>query len=342
MKIKLFLVFILAFGTLLFALNSGPKKIYLTDLTKLFATKLQGKQIPAKLLLEEKIIFSIRLPRILLAFLVGAMLALSGSVLQNILENPLADPFLLGISSGAGFGAALAILCEISIFPAFFAKAGFFFPSFFALLFSVLTCALIYFLGVYQGKIQPEKLILAGVALNSLLSTFISLILIFSNKRDMIIFYLMGSLDTYYSYYILFVLYIISLFLFLFTFAHASQMDLLTLGERKACSMGVESELCKRKLFFLSGCMVSLAVSFGGIIGFMGLFIPHIFRSLFGFQHRYLLPLCCFGGGFFLLFCDTLARTSIPGSEIPVGIFTALVGCPFFLWLLWRKRSVLY
>lgn len=275
-------------------------------------------------------IFLIRLQRVILAALVGAALACSGGVLQAILRNPLADPYILGISSGAGLGAIIAILSGISWTfwggspIAVFAFAG-----------ALVTVWLVWFIGRFAGKTQVTSLLLAGVVVNAFFSAVIMFLTSIAGSEHLrsTIYWLMGSITEKDS----FVLSVSAVCILggisgLFTIGH--RLNALTLGEEEAQGLGVDIGKTKVIAFGLAAFITAIAVSLSGLIGFVGLIVPHGVRLVFGPDHRQLLPVSALIGSAFLVCADTLARTIFGQEQLPVGVITAIVGGPFFLILL--------
>ena len=277
-------------------------------------------------------IFIIRLRRVILAALVGAALACSGVVLQAILRNPLADPYILGISSGAGLGVIIAILSGISWSfwggspMAVFAFAG-----------SLLTVWLVWYIGRFTGKSQMTGLLLAGVVVNAFFSAVIMFLTSIANSRQLraTIFWLMGNI-TEKDWAALGVSggCILAGIIALFTICH--RLNVLSFGEDEAKKLGVNTERTKVLAFGFAAFITAIAVSLSGLIGFVGLIIPHGVRLVFGPDHRQLLPLSAITGSAFLVVADTVARTVFGQEQLPVGVITAIAGGPFFLVLLAR------
>ena len=280
------------------------------------------------------IMVHIRLPRVLTGFLVGGSLASVGVALQALLRNPLADPYVLGVSSGAALGVSLAMLLGIgslvTLFPGLplFGFAG-----------GLLSLVVMYRLARSQGRLPIQSLLLAGVILNAMLTALIMFItsIMDPNRSAGLMAWLMGSLTvSNYGMLSMFALYVTagtSLLL-----QKAQTMNILTFGEDTARSLGVETERVKKHLFVLAALLTGAVVSVSGMIGFVGMVVPHMVRMLVGSDHRVLLPASMLAGGMFLVVSDTIARTILAPAEIPVGIVTALAGGPLFLYLLlWRK-----
>lgn len=284
---------------------------------------------------QAQILFGIRLPRILLAGLIGGALAGSGVVFQALLRNPLADPYILGISSGAALGAATGILLN-----AHHTMFGFNAMTVCAFAGALITIFFVYTVAQSYGRVITHSLLLTGVIINYVFAALIMLItsiVDFTKARD-IIFWMMGNLGKIeYSYSAILVTAIYILIGAAVLMWLSRDLNLLSLGESSAGQLGVEVEKLKRIAFIATSLIVAAAVAQGGPIGFVGLIIPHAMRMLFGPDHRLLFPTAFLGGGIFLMLCDTLARVGVSGSEIPVGVITALFGGPLFIFLLRRQ-----
>jgi len=288
-----------------------------------------GVQLPAA-----DIVLRIRLPRLLLGAIVGAALSVSGVLFQALLRNPLADPFVLGVSGGAalggifvlGFGGALG-LGYAAVPPA-------------AFLGSVATALLLFAIAGGRGRLSSMSLLLCGVVFNAIASAAIVFVASLSGLSEgtSIFLWLIGSLSAPRESATL----LVALFLLAglgVVWPLARRLDLLALGEESAAQLGVEVERLKRILLGATSLMVGAAVSVSGLIGFVGLIIPHLLRLLLGPDHRLLLPASALAGASFLILCDTAARTVLAGGELPVGAITALAGGPLFLVLLRRQQA---
>ncbi|MBS3740963.1 MAG: iron ABC transporter permease [Candidatus Cloacimonetes bacterium] len=279
--------------------------------------------------ITSKIFFGIRLPRVVLGIITGMVLATSGGVLQGMLNNPLAEPYLLGISSGAALGSIIAIILKKVYLMPILGFVG-----------AILTIFLVWQLAKSRKIVERTKLILAGIILNLFFSALIALLMsFFQRELGQIFSVLMGNLNYIFSQFsinILWLISIISLVGVILINLFANRINILSLGDYTADSLGVDVQTTRKILFVLSSLLVGLVVSFTGIIGFVGLIIPHISRMLIGNDNRLLLPLSAILGSTFLVFCDTIARTLFI-IELPVGVVTALFGAPFFIYLL--KKS---
>ena len=285
------------------------------------------------------IVVDIRLPRILLAIVVGASLSVAGASFQALLRNPLADPYVLGVSSGAAVGAILALMLEnqLSLSPEF---AGLITP-FGAFLGAAITISGVYLLGHREGQIDSNTLLLGGVITMSFLQaiiTFLMSTLAGGNLRGAS-FWLMGSLSTLPPKSLLYLVGIGFLVAAGAIYTTASDLNLLLAGEREATHLGVDVPRVRVVVYVAASILTAFAVSVSGSIGYVGLLVPHAMRLLFGSDHRMLLPTSAFGGAIAVVIADTIARTIVAPSEISVGAVTALVGAPFFIYLLRRRLS---
>lgn len=276
------------------------------------------------------IIMDVRLPRILTAAAVGAGLAVSGVVFQGILLNPLADPYTLGVSAGAAFGASLAILLNINLI-------GTFSVPLFAFLGAVATLLLVTYLSSSGGGLASNNLILSGIIVAAILSAGISLIKYIADEQvAVIIFWLMGSFASRtWTDVVLTLLVVLPGFLVFLYFAR--DLNLMSLGNRTASSLGVSTRQTTLVLLVAASMVAAVCVSVSGIIGFVGLLVPHMMRFVTGPDNRKLLPASFLAGAILLLVADTLTRAVLPG-DIPIGVLTALIGGPFFCYI-FRKRQ---
>jgi len=276
------------------------------------------------------IIWKIRLPRVILAALVGASLSLGGLVFQAIMQNPLAEPYILGISGGSAIGAITGILLGFSRFVGvyFLAFAG-----------SMSTLVLVAILGSGKASLKKDSLLLSGVMINAFCSSVIAFLISISQDSRIhgILFWLMGDLSLPdFSQAMVLALIVIPCFFLIFSFSHI--MNLLLLGNEAAKSLGVRVSTVTLLLLTTTSLMVSATVACCGLLGFIGLVIPHLLRLLLGPDHRILAPACILGGGAYMILCDLLARTLPSQGELPTGVVTAMIGAPLFVYLLKRSK----
>lgn len=282
------------------------------------------------------IVFHLRFARVVLALVVGAALALSGSVYQGILLNPLADPFTLGVSTGAAFGASTAILFGWSSWK----LAGMGMLPLVAFSGALGALGLVLLLGRLQGRIHPTTLVLGGIIISTFLSAWISLLKsLHEESLSAIVFWIMGSLSGRSWQHVLAVLPYMLVGLWII-FAHAREMDLLALGDTAAFQSGVATDRVRRRLLAAASLVAAAAVAVSGVVGFIGLVVPHVTRLCLGPAHRQMLPAAMILGALLTVVSDTLARTILAdGREIPLGVVTAILGAPFFAYLLIRKKK---
>jgi iron complex transport system permease protein len=280
---------------------------------------------------ENRPILYLRLLRILLSILVGAGLAISGIVLQAILRNPLAEPYLLGTSSGAGLGAVISLIMGLG---------SFYLPAA-AFIGAILSIFLVYTIARQGNKIPVTSLILSGVIVSIAFSGVIVLLVSFSANEALhgLMWWLWGSLEVYDFHLLL----VISLVVFLgiaTIFIFSQDLNAISLGEEEAIHLGIKTETVKKILFFLTSLITASLVSVCGIIGFVGLIIPHVMRMIVGANHKILIPASCLGAAIFMIICDAISRTVFSPLEIPIGVITAIIGAPVFIILLKRKQTV--
>ena len=313
----------LLFLSIFFSLSTGAVSI---PMDALFLGKLNHQQ--------EVILFSIRLPRVLLSLLIGSSLAISGATMQALFRNPLADPALIGVSSGAAFAVALAIV----VFNPFVGIAGLYGLSLFAFMGGICTCFLIFRFSQMNGAFSVTYMLLAGIAINALCGGGTGFLTYLSDDQELrsFTFWTMGNLGgaLWSSVIVMFSIFIPNVIILI---KNARKMNLLLLGEQDANHLGLDTEKFKRITILCTVLLVSVAVSVSGVIGFIGLIVPHFVRLLLGADYRLLIPFSALFGALLLLVADTFARTLVSPTEMPVGILTSFLGGPFFLWLLSRE-----
>jgi len=285
----------------------------------------------------ETIILEIRLPRVILAGLVGAALAIAGATYQGLFRNPLADPYLIGVAQGASLGAVIGFLL-----PFEWHGIGFGIIPILAFAGAVLSVAIVYSLARVGKTLPVTTLILAGVALGALWGSIVSYLIITSGEKiHGIIFWLMGSfsLSEWSEVRVVLPYVVVGVAIILL---YARSLNIMQLDEEQAQQLGINVEKVKLILLAAATMITAAAVSFVGTIGFVGIIIPHAVRLIWGPDHRFLLPLSVLTGGVFLILADLVARTALAPMEIPVGVITAICGVPFFLYLLRRKRRAVF
>ncbi len=283
-------------------------------------------------LLGSKILWQIRFPRVLLAALIGLLLSISGVILQGILRNPLADPYILGISAGGAVGAAVSIALG-----ARFVILGMSSVPAAAFIFALIAVFMVYKLSQVAGKTTPETLILAGVALSAFCAAILSLIIIVSGSLQSIYFWLLGSLSSA-SWGNVLTVAPYALIGMGVAYFFSKELNAMLLGEEMALTLGVDIEKARLVLIGAASLMAAAAVSVSGLIGFVGLVVPHWIRLIMGPDHRLLVPVSALSGMLLMVVADTISRTILSPLEIPIGIIMALIGAPFFLYLLRRRR----
>lgn len=322
------------------SLALGPVSLPLGD-TLRAALRLLGLPFEADASIQqaELILSQIRMPRTLLGLAVGMVLALCGVAMQGLFRNPLADPGLVGVSSGAALGAAVAIVGGAAFggLPEAFAP---YLLSACAFVGGLLVTALVYRLGRRDGQTNVATMLLAGIALTALAGAAIGLFTYLADDATLrtLTFWNLGSLNGA-SYARLWPLLLATLAVALWLPRRARALNALLLGESEARHLGFDVERLKRELVFCTALGVGAAVAAAGLIGFIGLVVPHLMRLLVGPDHRLLLPASALAGASLLLLADLVARLALAPAELPIGIVTALIGAPFFLYLLMRGRS---
>lgn len=314
----LLLGFAIVLGISMGSTDSGIKDVF---------QNLLGTKEPESMLYT--IIWQIRFPRVLLAALVGAALSLGGLVFQALLRNPLAEPYILGISGGSAIGAIIGILMGFSRFPG---------VSLTAFTGSIATLLLILAMSSGQTILKKDALLLSGVMVNAFCGAVIMFLVSMTQDSRLhnIIFWLMGDLSMVDMKHVG-ILAATLLPCFFLVFWLSNPMNLLLMGKEMAQTLGVNIKAITFTLLVVTSFMVSATVSYCGLVGFVGLVMPHLLRLVFGPDHRVLVPACVFGGGTYMVFCDLLARTLPEQGEMPAGVITAIIGAPLFIYLL--KRS---
>ncbi len=311
------------------ALKLGAVPISVSDLVLSLARVAVGRsdQLPSEYRL---IVFELRLPRILLGILVGAALSVAGAGFQALLRNPLADPYVLGVSSGAALGAILSLIAapRVPLIQPLAAFVG-----------AALTIAAVYFLGRRGGQLDGSTLLLAGIITASFLSAVIMFLMTTLSGRDLrgMAFWLMGDLSTPLAVGLRWILVAGLAAAVGAIYTTAADLNLLLTGEREAMHLGVDVTRVKLVVYLAASVLTGLAVSVSGAIGYVGLLVPHAMRLLFGSDYRLLIPTSALGGAIAVVLADTLARTIAAPTELPVGAMTAMAGAPVFIYLLRRR-----
>lgn len=275
------------------------------------------------------IIWHLRVPRLMLTLLAGMSLAAIGSVYQLMLANPLAEPYILGISSGAAFGSILLGVMGAVVFMPLGGFAG-----------AIVTMLAVWSLASKDGQFDKSRLLISGIIAGMFFSAGISLIMYLHHEDSLIILgTLMGNLGRIFSFMewrVFLGLFFVSLGLLFMLYRRSLILDIMSSGDNYAASVGIDTKAIRREIFVVSSLLIGISVAFAGIIGFVGLIIPHIVRMMGKGNQRQNFVHCLWLGGIFLLLCDLIAK-NISTLELPVGIITAAIGCPFFIWLLLKK-----
>lgn len=324
--IVLFILSILAFLT---AFLFGSSNVSVLELMEVFKnTAPKSTHI---------IFFNLRLPRALLAFISGGALSICGACLQGVFKNPMANSYVLGVSSGAALGATIAIAFGLDI-----AFLGFSAVTILAFIVSIIIIFIVYNISKINGRMSTFTLLLSGIAMSSLCSALMyALMIAFRDKMENIVMWSMGSFSsaTWEKLYIGAPIMIISSALCLI---FSRDLNIMLQGDEASRHLGVNPDATRRNLIIITTIATSSAISISGTIGFVGLIVPHIIRLIIGPDHKKLLITSFIAGGVFLLICDTLARVILNNQEIPVGVITALIGVPFFLYLLRNGRKAVW
>lgn len=320
-------------ATVIVSSGMGYMAIGITDILRVIAAEFSGDQA----LLGQidpsvpYVVMEVRFPRILTAAFVGGGLALSGAIYQGILLNPLADPYTLGISSGAAFGASLALLANVTML-------GHFSTPVFAFVGAVLTLLVVMRLSTFNGQISAQTLILSGVIVGAILSAGISFLKYLADEQvAVIIFWLMGSFgsSSWNGALLTGSALVFGLFVTLY---YGRDLNIMSLGRRSSDSLGVDTATVRKILLLTASLVAAICVAVTGIIGFIGLIVPHLMRYVVGPDHRRLLPVSVLAGAILLLTADTVTRAVLP-VEVPIGVLTALIGGPFFCIIFRQKQK---
>ena len=331
-------LFILLVAVVILAAAIGSVQIPFLTTSSILISKLPLVELtPSWTSALETIVLEIRLPRVILAGLVGAALAIAGATYQGLFRNPLADPYLIGVAQGAALGAVIGFLL-----PTTWHVMGFGLIPLLAFTGALASTAIVYSLARIGKTLPVTTLILAGVALGALWGSIVSYLIISSGEKiHGIMFWLMGSfsLSQWSEAKIVLPYVLLGVIVILL---YARPLNLMQLDEEQAQQLGINVERLKLVLLAAATLITAAAVSFAGIIGFVGIIIPHAVRLIWGADHRFLLPLSVLTGAIFLILADLIARTALAPTEIPIGVITALCGAPFFLYLLRRRKKVIF
>ena len=328
---QLLILAVIMVAAIIAATGMGYIKLSANDVIKIIFARISGQSMILDSMdsIYPVVVMDVRLPRILTSAIVGGGLAISGVVFQGILLNPLADPYTLGVSAGAAFGASLAILLNVGFL-------GMYSVPLFAFGGAVATLLLVIYLSAASGGLSSNNLILSGIIVAAILSAGISLLKYLADEQvAVIIFWLMGSFGskTWSDVSLLLLFTGVGFGVFVF---YARDMNLMSLGDRTASSLGVDTRKITLILLVTASLVAAICVSVSGIIGFVGLLVPHMMRLITGPDNRRLVPVSLLAGAILLLIADTITRAVLP-TEVPIGVLTALIGGPFFCYL-FRKQ----
>lgn len=329
--IKIIVLVVCVFLLGIVAITQGSVKIPVLDVVNTIFKTEGADTVKAS---HQFIIMSIRFPRIVLAAMVGGILSVVGVVFQAIFKNPMADPYVMGVSAGAAFGATLGIVFGLGV-----SFLGMGVISMMAFVGALSTMLIVYVLANGRGRVSTTAILLAGVVMNAILSSLVSFIMMmYHNEIDKIVTWTMGSFNAASWDYVK-LLAVPMLLGIAYLLSISRELNALMIGEDEAKNTGVHVEAIKRNALIIASLLMAFSVSVSGIIGFVGLIVPHLLRMIFGYDHKILLPVSFFGGAAFMLICDTFARSAMNNMEIPVGIITSLIGGPFFLILLNQHKK---
>lgn len=318
----------LLLGIIFFSLYTGSVAV---PLKKIIRVILEGKGTT-----DHSILFDIRLPRVILGFAIGGALSLAGVILQGMFRNPLVEPYTLGISGGAALGVGLNIVLRLH------QRLGILTLPLSGFLGASLVILLIYSLSLRKGLLKTPGLLLTGVMISFISSSLIMLIMSISAAEDIhgLVFWIMGSLEEP-SWFLIKLMLWVSIFGLMVSYLFCFELNAFCLGEEEALHLGINVRKTKRLLFIIASLLTGFSVSVTGIIGFVGLAVPHFLRMFVGDDHRILLISSFLSGAAFLIFCDTLARTIIAPLELPVGVITGILGGILFVYVLTKRQVVL-
>lgn len=322
------------------AAGAGAVKIPALQVLSILLSKIGLPSLTEVSTQNELVLLGIRLPRVALGVLAGMGLSISGALMQGLFRNPLADPALIGVSSGASLGASIMIVTG-SLLPGFIASTlGIFSIALSAFLVGLLVTLIVYRIATFGSRTSVATMLLAGIALNALCGAATGALVLFADDTQLrdLTFWSLGSLGSA-TWHTLAVVAPFTLIALVYSPKLARSLNAMLLGEAEAQHLGIDTERMKKWVIFLSALAVGSVTAVTGLIGFVGLVVPHLIRLTLGPDHRILLPASALLGGILMVGADLLARILIQPSEIPIGILTAFGGAPFFLWLLLRGYS---
>lgn len=335
MKRYIFSILVCIF-ILIICINLGSVRISLSDAVMITLHKLFGRNLPENVpQMSVSIFWNIRFPRALAAFFVGGALAVSGAVMQSVLQNPLASSYTMGVSSGASLGAAFVIISGVQSFI----MRSFLLPtvSFVFALFTVLFVIIVS--NRIDRNLHSYTIILMGMVISLFVSAILTLLsTLFPDHYQQIYYWMMGSFSAKKWTHVLIII-PVSIVLSIIIWCHSKELDIMTFGDEQAMTIGVDTRAKKTFLIILTALLTGVSVAFTGTIGFIDLVAPHVVRRVFGPKHKALIPMSFMYGGAFMSLADLIARTLLSPRELPVGAVTALVGAPFFVVIFFMKRK---
>lgn len=326
-------------GSIIFSLMNGQATISPGDVLQILLTKLSGGRMGSLDQISSNsavnIIWFVRTPRVILAVFVGIGLATTGAVMQAVVQNPLADPYILGVSSGASLGATFAILIGFGS-STIFAQFGMAFGAFVG---AVIAAFAVLVLSGIGGRVTSIKLVLSGSVMSALFSSMSSLIIYLANNAEgmkTVTFWSMGSLASASWNKLAIVSVTVVLITFFFLFQYRI-LNVMLLGDETAITLGVALSKYRKVYLLLAALLTGVIVAYSGMIGFVGLIIPHIVRGFIGSDHKRLMPVVALTGALFMIWADLLSRVLIPSVELPIGIITSAIGAPLFIYIIVKK-----
>ena len=335
------LFIILAFLLILY-LVIGPVQININQSTEIILSyfKLISEENISFNQIQKMVLLDIRIPRLILAILVGAGLGMSGAILQGLFRNPLIDPGFIGVSSGAAVGALFAIMFSQFFYFYFDTNISNFLLPILAMSGSFITTFIIYRISKSAYKTNIMTMLLAGIAVNALSGSIIGLFINFTSDLELrsFTFWTLGGLDTAdWQVVSIVALFILSSIIFIYSIRN--KLDIFMLGDAQAHHLGVNVESLKKKIILFSAIIVGISVAFCGMIGFIGLVTPHLIRLFIGPKHKYLIPGSALLGSIILVISDLISKTIISPAQLPIGVITSLIGAPFFIFLILKQKN---
>ena len=332
-------LFVILFALFLVYIKVGPVPISIMQIVDvLFSGLFNIDSVSTRI--HEMVILNIRIPRLILAFLVGGGLGLSGAILQGLFRNPLIDPGFIGVSSGAAVGAMIAIMFSNIFYLYLGSVVSSFLLPFLSILGSFITTFIIYRISIFSNKTNIMTMLLAGIAINALAGSIIGLLVSFSSDAELrtFTFWTLGGLDAA-DWDIVLVVFIFVFFAFSIVYSIRNKLDIFMLGDYQATHLGVDVEKLKRIIILFSSTIVGVSVAFCGMIGFIGLVTPHLVRLFIGPKHAYLIPGSALLGAILLIVSDLISKIVIAPAQLPVGVVTSLIGAPFFIFLIMKQKT---